>query len=150
MLQCLAKKKNVVINLPVGQLFFSSAGTVEFKSIPAREMDTAGRSLAASVTETSVRGSHRGQARLYGRAGNAAGSKSRLFGARTPFKSSKPPQAGERGPRDGGAGDDGQENYSYLSDFLRSQIDMQKAAADPRSTVNILQYNRKTTGKYNN
>lgn len=52
--------------------------------------------------------------------------------------------------RDGGEAEDGKENYSYLSDFLRTQIDMQKNVTDPRSTINILQYNRNNTGKYNN
>lgn len=89
LLQCLAKRKNVVVNLLVGQLFFSGAGTVEFKSISAREMEAWRQSQVGSVAETSVRGSQRGQARLFGRVGKATGPKQRPFGARTPFKNGR-------------------------------------------------------------
>lgn len=140
----------MVVTLPVGQLVFNSAGTVEFKSISAREMEAWGRSQATSVTETSVRGSQRGQARIFGRAGKSAGPKQHQLGTRTPFKNGRQAQMADRAPGQGGETEDGQENYSYLSDFLRSQIDMQKGGADPRSTINILQYNRDNSRKYNN
>lgn len=133
--------------MPIGQLTFSALGTVEFKSISYKEMEAQGlRSAMGTTAEQSVRGSQRS----FGATGGfgAVNSRKRVFASRTPYKKNKFLVISEQQRREAAAKSDEKDNYSYLSDFLRSQIDPEKP--ETRSTMNILKQNRSKSSKYNN
>ena len=130
------KKKNVAVSMPIGQLLFGCAGTVEFKSASPKEMELPGpKSALGSVAESGGRASSKHRSWAQNRAETAVNSRRRVFGSRTAFRNNKLMQANGRGPREAG-GEMGEEAeaYSYLSDFLRSQIGGQRVANETNST----------------